>query len=646
MGEEIVRGHSLEEIRREWALKLGLAPEAISLEPLEKPGILSRQWKVRLKWEVPTNQGSPSASCQAVWSDNKYLLVPGEGVQAIVPFAQAGEVWLNGKIQDTPFRVSLEDHIEFHPVSHGENLTWELENRFFGMSMVAKVKHELAGHYVLPKDLSGAEEIDLEKLVVWEASQDQGEMWDETKLMADLQSLKVVYGFRPECWAEIMSVEGVGEVEVAVAKAPLPSVDAKLENFVGDGDLEVVEDKGNRIDFFASKVQLVEEGAVLARKIPGKPGVPGIDVFGKVYPVAAVRDFQFRLKKNVKLSDDGLEVLAACAGRPVRSDERTYMVENVYVLNNDVDLTSGSIEFPGDVFIGGNVQDGLRIFAGGMLEIRGSVSHAEIRAEKGAKIQQNLIGGKVVLGGKFVVRSELLRSVTELRDQLNSCLVRTAEVIKSPGAANIKPGLCLKLVLEKQFPELPKISTRMESFVSEHKDDELITEGLIVTIQTAKRFLAGLGPLEPQSLTFLQRIEQALNRFIETLTLEIPEKLNLMVGYIQGATIECGGSLICQKGSYNSEIQVDGDATIEGVCRGGKLFVGGNASIRELGGSGVSTTFVQISLQSRLRVDYCHPNVVIAVGKEIIRIEEAYRKLEVYREKGRVQLEKLRVNPL
>ncbi|MDQ7096197.1 FapA family protein [Desulfosporosinus sp. PR] len=583
---------------------------------------------------------------QAIQSDNKYLIIPEEGMKTIVPCARVGELRLNGTVQDWPFQANRGDIIEFCPVTKAENLTWELEVRFYGMLVVAKVKHELGGRYVLPQDPSGLEEICLEKLVVWEESQDQGEIWDEAKLLADLKNLKVIYGYRPECWSEISAVKGVQEVEIAVAKAPVPSENAQLENFVAADDLQVQEDERKKIDFFASKVQLVKEGEVLARKIPAKPGVPGMDVFGKVYSVATPKDFQFRLKKNVRLSEDGLEVLATCAGRPIRSDERTYMVENVYVLNQDVDLATGSIEFPGDVYIGGNVQDGLRIFAGGMLEIRGSASHAEIRAEKGAKIQQNLIGGKVVIGEKFVVHSELLRSVTELREQLNSCLVRTAELIKSAGVANVKPGLCLKIVLEKQFPELPKVTGRLESFISAHTDDQLITEALLVAIRTAKRFLSGLGPLEPQSLSFLQRVDQALEGFIETLTLEVPEKLSLVVNYIQGATIECGGSFTCQKGTYNSEIRVAGDATIEGVCRGGKLFIGGKASIRELGGSEISTTFVQISPQSRLLVDYCHPNVIIAVGKELIRIEEAYRKLEVYREKGKVEIEKLRAKPL
>ena len=200
--------------------------------------------------------------------------------------------------------------------------------------------------------------------------------------------------------------------------------------------------------------------------------------------------------------------------------------------------------------------------------------------------------------------------------------------------------------MEKQFPELPKLSTRVEKFVLENKDDELITEGLIVSIRTAKHFLTGLGPLELQSTPFLQRVNQALEQFTQNLTVEIPEKLSFVVNYVQGTSIECGGAFECQKGTYNSEIRVGGNVTIEGVCRGGKIYAGGTVRIRELGGSEVSATFVQISSNSRLYVDYCHANVIIAVGKEIIQIEEAYRKLVIYREKGRTQVEKIRANPL
>jgi len=584
-------------------------------------------------------------SSQAIWDGTKYIIALGEGLKQFRPFIPAGEVRLNGKLQDKPFRISYGDMVEYYPCVQGGRLTWEMQVRFYGLSVVAKVLHELAGHYCLPKDLPALEEIDLAKVATWVGLPDLGEIWNETRLKVDLEQLKVVHGHRPGIWPEIMAVQGVGEVVIAVATPAVPTKHAELQDLVGMTAAPT--DTGEKsVDFFASKVQLVHEGAVLARKIPGVPGIAGKDVLGKVFPVAMVKDFKFNLKKNVCLSEDGLEVLATCAGQPVRLGEKTYMVEDVYILHKDVDLATGSIEFPGDVLIEGNVQDGLRIFAGGRLEIKGSVSHAEIKAEKGAKIHQSLLGGKIIVGEKFVVQSELLSCLSELQDQLSVCLSHTAELVKSPGAINFKPGQCLKLVMEKQFPELPRLSNSVEKFVLEHKDDDLVTESLIVSIRTAKHFLAGLGPLELQSLLFLQRANQVLEQFVENISLEIPEKISFVVNYVQGATVECGGSFECQKGVYNSEIRVEGDVKIEGVCRGGRISAGGDVNIHELGGSGVSSTFVQINPKSRLHVDYSHPNAIIAVGKEIVNIEEACRNLEIYREKGRVQVEKIRANSL
>ena len=645
MPEKIVQGHSLEEIRQKWAVELKLLPEDITFEVLEKPSLFSRQWKVRLIWNELTLQAPAISSSQAFWDGIKYTLALEEGVKRLIPSDQVGEIRVNGRLQQEAFDVSLKDQIEFYPKTQTSHLTWKLQVLLQGLSAVAKVRHELAGHYTLPQDLPVGEEIDIAQCATWESLAAQDEIWDEAKLNSDLEQLKIVHGLRREIWSEILAVKGVDEVVIAEATLPVPCQHARLEDFVGAPQV-FDEAAQNSVDFFASKVPLVEEGAVLARKIPGMPGIPGKDVLGKLLPAATFKDFQFRLKKNVCFSADELEVVAACAGQPMRLDERTYMVENVYVLHKDVDLATGSIEFPGDVFIDGNVQDGLRIFAGGKIEIRGSVSHAEIRAEKGAKIHQNLIGGKIVIGEKFVVRSQLLHNVSELRDQLSVCLRQTAELIESAGASNLKTGQCLKLVMEKRFPDLPKLAGQVEKFVLDHKDDEMVTEGVIVSIRTAKHFLAGLGPLELQSLPFLQRVEQALMQLMLTISVEVPEKLSFAVGYVQGATVQCGGTFECQKGTYNSDIRVEGDVKIDGVCRGGKIFAGGKVHIRELGGSEVSSTFVQMSLDSRLDVDYCHPHVIIAVGKEIIRIEEAYRQLVNYREKGQVQVDKIRANPL
>jgi len=86
--EEVVRGHSLEEIRREWAQKLKLLPDNITLEVMDEPGLFSKEWKVRLIWTDQTLQAPFLSASQAIWDETKYDFILGEGVKQFIPFVK------------------------------------------------------------------------------------------------------------------------------------------------------------------------------------------------------------------------------------------------------------------------------------------------------------------------------------------------------------------------------------------------------------------------------------------------------------------------------------------------------------------------------------------------------------------------------
>lgn len=651
MPEEVVRGRSIEGIRQEYSQAWKCDSEELEVEVLEKPGLLSRQWKVRVSWNPSDSnqEGEPSGApeeekeqvCSVQWNeeDKKYTLELADAVKFVVPYPQAGALYREGKVQDSTFMAVSGEILEFQPTSLLGQLTWELAIRDQGLSAVAVVTHQKSGRYTLPEVIPAEVTLRFEKVVGWLEAQPEGPYWNEDKLKTDLRDSGIIHGVLPLVWSKVLAVEGVQTVILAEGTPPIAPTPPQLEDYVGAVQQQDIADE--RIDFFASKVKLVHEGDILARKIPGEPGTAGKDVRGQEIPSLMPKDFQLKAKKNVRVSEDGLEVIATASGLPVRTDDTSYRVESIYILNQDVDLASGSIEFPGNVFVSGNVQDGLHIYSSGKVEIRGSTSKAEIRAEKGLIINHNVLAGKLVVGERFVVRSELLRKIQELHEELTACLMHTDELINSPNAKGLRPGQCLKILLERRFSELPKRAVEMEKYVLGTKD-ELINQDLIVAARAAKRFLAGLGPLDPQALPFLERVNKAFEQIILNISLEVPEKLNCFVEYVQGATVECGGTFECRKGTYNSNIRADGDLRIDGVCRGGKIISGGNVEIKELGGSGVSMTTVQFPGAKRLKVGFCHPNVMIIVDKEIIRIEEPYRSLEVYREMGRVQVEHLR----
>ncbi|WP_018212613.1 DUF342 domain-containing protein [Desulfitobacterium hafniense] len=579
--------------------------------------------------------------CPVIWKaeDNKFLIKMGSSVKFVVPFPMAGILSYKGQSQETAFKVDAGDILEFYPEFFPGELTWEIEIRDQGLTAVAKVNHLKPGFYVLPETLDDNITIRFQDLLIWQDTKPQGPYWDQRKFLGDLQAHGIVFGVLPGAWYNISMVQGKREVVIAQGKQPTLSVAAQLVDLLTQKETALKEDQ--RIDHFASKLKLVNAGQALARKIPGVPGTPGRNVKGQEIPSQKPRDFQFKLKKNVQLSEDGLEVLATVAGLPLRMDELSFGVEPAYILNQDLDLSTGSIEFPGDVFISGDVHDGLHIFSEGKVEIRGSTSRAEIRAEKGLTIYRNVLAGKLVVGARYVVRSKLLHDLQALHDDLVACLMITEDFISSPHGKDLKAGQCLKLIIERRFPGLPKQASDLEKFLLATKD-ELIQQDLVISVRSAKRFLGGLGPLDPQALPLLGRVSQAFEQIIGNITLDVPEKLECQVDYVQGALIECAGHFSCRKGTYNSIIQAAGDVRIEGVCRGGRIISGGNVEIKELGGSGITATTVQFPGTKRLKVGYCYANVVIVVDKEIITIDEPYKSLEIYREHGKVEVERLK----
>lgn len=232
MPEIVVQSPNLEELKKEWALKLNILPEQITFEVIDKPSILSRLWKVKVIWAEVSQ--TPALEPSLVKKDgSKYIIVLGEGSRLFIPSGQVGEVWFNGVLQVRPFIVKPGDQVEFQPVVQKGHLNWELDIRFQGLSVMAKVKHEPAGHYILPESLPGAEEINLATHALWENSLDQDEMWNEAKLTSDLERLKIVYGIRQGIWEEILRVKGYKELVIAQGTLPVPPEHARLEDFVG-----------------------------------------------------------------------------------------------------------------------------------------------------------------------------------------------------------------------------------------------------------------------------------------------------------------------------------------------------------------------------------------------------------------------------
>ena len=138
-------------------------------------------------------------------------------------------------------------------------------------------------------------------------------------------------------------------------------------------------------------IELVEPGQKIAIYHPGTAGTNG-------YNLAA----QFKLAKHgVELPplkgtgfermEDGVTYCASVGGKITELNNRVNIFP-VHELYGDVDLSTGNIEFNGDVIVHGNVLEGMSIKASGTITVDKVVESAYIEGKKGVILRGGVLG--------------------------------------------------------------------------------------------------------------------------------------------------------------------------------------------------------------------------------------------------------------
>ncbi len=203
---------------------------------------------------------------------------------------------------------------------------------------------------------------------------------------------------------------------VAEGSYPVNGKDAQIVyNFNTEVTPSFLKEKNGRVDFKDKNlVQNVVEGQVLAEKIPAEKGVKGRTVTGKTLDARDGADVELKIGNNTVLSKDGLKATASCNGQVMLVNEKV-TVENVYLVDGDVNLTTGNIHFLGTVVVKGNVEDGFSVKATGNIEVMGNVGKCTLDAVGNIIVHQgiNCKGEGLVKAGKGVVAKFIQNSNVE-----------------------------------------------------------------------------------------------------------------------------------------------------------------------------------------------------------------------------------------
>ena len=223
-----------------------------------------------------------------------------------------------------------------------------------------------------------------------------GENYSGPQVLEKVKAEGVVYGINEEEFLENFNpTQALKDFEIAKGDAAVPGDNAELEfKFDTESDsnkVKIAED--GTADFYnLGRIINVDEGEVLVTKKPATEGTAGQNVKGEEIAPKPGEDIALPAGKNVKTvaEETGVKLIAEIEGQ-ASYDGSKVNVDDTHEVNGNVDLSTGNIDFNGNVLVHGDVKEGMEINAKGSVEVKGSVYEADIKS-----------GGQIIINKGFI----------------------------------------------------------------------------------------------------------------------------------------------------------------------------------------------------------------------------------------------------
>ncbi len=200
-------------------------------------------------------------------------------------------------------------------------------------------------------------------------------------------------------------------VVVAQAKRPVHGEDAYLEFPPLQRLVRVDSDPEDPIELSQKRIINVEAGETVAIYHPLTDGVPGVNLKGNYIPAEPGIDATQRPDRNLHRNDR--EIVSDIDGRLIIEERRIYVDENV-VIDGDLTVLNGDIDFVGNILVTGNVESGLSIVCKKNITVRGSLIGSDVECHGDLIVGQGIIGSE--------------ETVVEVFGNLETAFIENAEV--------------------------------------------------------------------------------------------------------------------------------------------------------------------------------------------------------------------------
>lgn len=481
--------------------------------------------------------------------------------------------------------------------------------------------------------LEDCEECNILSIKPKELEKNYNSMYKYEDILEELHKNKIMCGIIENNIKKCINEYSADNMLVAEGANPIDGKDDYIDfKFSIDTEIKSLkEDTKGRVDFKSiGSIESVKKGEIIAIKVLGQEGKNGFDLYGKELKCKPVKKLNIKVGQGCILKDDNT-VVAAIDGRPFFKSS-TFYIYQVYNVPGDVDISTGNVNFIGDICIKGYVREGMKVSAGGSIEINNGVERATITAKGNVTIKGNVITSQISGGGEDVSILNQIQDYNKLVENIK-ILIDTIEEVKKFNLLGYdsSDGQIIKVLIENKFKEIPRccMSIIKNSILRMEKDKEDLE---IVTF--VKEKLTGLGPLAIKSYGEVYDFMKVLENRVDALRINLSLPVDVKLAYCQESKIVSSGNIVISgKGTYGSDLCAEDSLFFinkQSVCRGGILKASQEIRCATIGSQSGVVTKLMVREKGHIYADVVYENTQFMIGTREYKIDEASKSVHAY----------------
>lgn len=240
------------------------------------------------------------------------------------------------------------------------------------------------------------------------AASEGGEEVTAGEILRDLEAKGIKCGVKEEEIRQFLQhKEYCEDILIAEGTPPVQGSDAYIEyQFNTDKKAKPTLKEDGSVDFFNLNIlNHCKKGDVLAVLNKEEPGKAGMNLFGEPIKPADVKPAVLKFGNNIELSENGRMLTSLVDGHVELVEDSVFVSDMLEVEN--VDNSTGNIDYEGSVQINGNVSTNFEVKARGDIVVKGVVEGATLQADGNIIIARGMNGmgrGSLSAGGNIVAK--------------------------------------------------------------------------------------------------------------------------------------------------------------------------------------------------------------------------------------------------